>query len=254
MKYTRWPGGEKVLVCFHGFGQDNHAYKTIHESLKETFTVYSFDLFFHGDSQWSSDKESLETLDWFNFFKAFLNKECIEFFEVMGFSMGAKFAMVTAELFPDRVSHLHLLAPDGIKTHFSNRLFTYPYMLRRLFKNQIENPVLFNWLVSFSKKTGLLNNYSYRFAKSQMDTESKRRQVYFSWVVFRNFNPDLKNLAQIVNSSSMNITFYLGNHDKVIGQNQIAPLLRLLHDFQLKEIDSGHSQLIVNVASVIKPS
>lgn len=239
------------MLCFHGFGQEHAVYKSVYEALKETHTVYSFDLFFHGDTQWERGEKSFYPQDWFDFMVPFFEMEQIDRFEVMGYSMGGKFAMITAQLFPERTDHIHLLAPDGVKTHFSYRFSTYPLLFRRLFKTQIKDPSLFKAIVKLSRSFKLVNNYGLRFAETQMNTEFRRAQVYYSWVIFRHFMPDLKKVAGIVNDSPTCLTFYLGKYDKVINLKEMQPLIKLLNDYELKEIESGHSRLIDGVSKVI---
>ena len=152
--------------------------------------------------------------------------------------------MVTAQVFPNRIQHIHLLAPDGISTHFSYRFSTYPLLFRKLFKSQIKKPAVFKLTTRLVKFLGLLDSYSVRFAETQMDTEEKREQVYYSWVVLRHFFPDLKALASMVNSTDIKLTFYLGKYDRVINKKQIAPLVAKLEMPKIIEINSGHSKMI----------
>ena len=140
LKYTIWPGGTIPLLCFHGFGQDHSVYKSVSTALKGTHTIYTFDLPFHGESSWHAGDKSFLAEDWFKLMQEFLKQEPMERFEVMGYSMGGKYAMITTQLFPDRVRHLHLLAPDGIRTHFSYRYSTLFFPFRRIFKAQINHP------------------------------------------------------------------------------------------------------------------
>jgi pimeloyl-ACP methyl ester carboxylesterase len=249
LNYAKFKGGDKVILCFHGFGQDHKAFSELIENVKGHFTVYSFDIFFHGSSVWEQNDKVLLPSDWHKIMTLFFEKEAIDEFEVMGFSMGGKFAMITGQQFPDKTSRLHLLAPDGIKMHFSYRMSTLFLPFRKLFKTQIENPVIFNELVKISKALRLMDNYTLRFAETQMKTYEQRKLVYYSWVVFRHFMPDLKKLAGQINASKINATFYLGKYDKVIDEKAIAPLIKLLKHPDIRMIESGHSKLIDVVAN-----
>ncbi|KYG73190.1 alpha/beta fold hydrolase [Roseivirga echinicomitans] len=248
LNYTIWNGGENVMLCFHGFGLDHSSFKIVWESLKETHTIYSFDLPYHGTSEFPRNEQTLLRKDWLEFMEKFLADEHINRFEVMGYSMGGKYAMITAELFPDKIKHLHLIAPDGITTHFSYRFSTYPFLFRKLFKTQIESPWFFKALVKTLRTLKTMNNYSLRFAESQMDTEFKRSQVYHSWVNLRHFLPNLNSLAAQINEHHTPTTFYIGKHDKVIGTKTIEPLHKLLPNSELVMLESGHSNLLTSIA------
>jgi pimeloyl-ACP methyl ester carboxylesterase len=54
LSYTKTGAGSAVLVLFHGFGQNRNAFHQWEEALKDSHTLYSFDLFFHGASHWNS--------------------------------------------------------------------------------------------------------------------------------------------------------------------------------------------------------
>uniref|UniRef100_UPI0040478DBE alpha/beta fold hydrolase n=1 Tax=Roseivirga sp. TaxID=1964215 RepID=UPI0040478DBE len=248
LEYSIWPGGKQKILCFHGFGQNRYSYKKVCEALKETHTVYSFDLPFHGKTNFPKSEKTLLPNDWLAFMTAFFEKEQTEDFEALGYSMGGKYAMITAQLFPAQIKHLHLVAPDGITTHFSYKFTTYPFLFRKLFKTQIENPWVFKALVKALRTFKIMNNYSLRFAESQMDTEFKRSQVYYSWVNLRHFLPNLKALAVQLNEQQTPVTFYIGRHDKVIDSKTIEPLHQLLPNSELLVLESGHSNLLTSVA------
>ncbi|PIQ48827.1 MAG: hypothetical protein COW03_07920 [Cytophagales bacterium CG12_big_fil_rev_8_21_14_0_65_40_12] len=249
LKYSIWPGGKQKILCFHGFGQDRYSYEKICEAMKETHTVYSFDLPYHGETRFPKVEKTLLPADWLEFMTSFFEKEQIEDFEAMGYSMGGKYAMITAQLFPEQIKKLHLIAPDGITTHFSYKFTTYPFLFRKLFKTQIENPWVFKALVKTLRSLKIMNNYTLRFAESQMDTEFKRSQVYYSWVNLRHFLPKLKTLATQLNEHQTPTYFYIGKHDKVIDSKTVAPLHQLLPKSKMLILDSGHSQLVNSVAN-----
>lgn len=249
LNYAKFKGGKKVLLCFHGFGQDHSAFLSLIDKVQKDYTVYSFDIFFHGESKWLRNETPLLPNDWLELMQRFFSKESVNEFETMGFSMGGKFAMITAQLFPKKIQHIHLLAPDGIKMHFSYRLSTLFQPFRKLFKTQIEQPGFFKALVKFSRTFNLMDNYTLRFAETQMDTLERRELVYYSWVVFRHFAPDLKKLSSIVNDSPVRLTFYIGKYDKVINEKAIEPLFKSLNQPHLRMMESGHSKLIEVVAN-----
>lgn len=249
LNYAKFKGGKKVILCFHGFGQDHSAFHSFIQKAKTNYTIYSFDIFFHGDSKWLKNEKPLTAKDWLEIMQLFFIKESVDEFETMGFSMGGKFAMITAQLFPKKTQHIHLLAPDGIKMHFSYKFSTLFLPFRKLFKTQIEKPVFFKTMVKTSRAINLMDNYTLRFAETQMSTEKQRTLVYYSWVVFRHFIPDLKKLSAIVNDTPAGLTFYIGKYDKVIDKKAIQPFVKLLINPEIRMMESGHSKLIEVVST-----
>src|SRR5258708_7224352 len=132
--YYKYGVGQKAILLFHGFGQDHTAFNSWIEVLKGDYMVYSFDLFFHGDSVWTSS-DPVEKADWKEIIELFLRKEKIVEFELSDCSMGGKFVLSPLESFPDRIKKIALIAPDGIKVNFWYRLATYPFLMRALFES-----------------------------------------------------------------------------------------------------------------------
>src|SRR5690349_5025567 len=102
------------MLAFHGFGQGKEAFSTFGEALSSDYTLYSFDLFFHGKSEWNYEEEPLEKEFWSEIIQRFLKEQDIRSFSVVGYSMGGKFALATVEAFPTHVKEVYLLAPVGI--------------------------------------------------------------------------------------------------------------------------------------------
>jgi pimeloyl-ACP methyl ester carboxylesterase len=243
LAYTKTGAGEAVLVLFHGFGQDHNAFHKWVDTLKESHTLYTFDLFFHGASHWHS-RSPVEKDDWKEIMLLFLEKENIEKFGVVGFSLGGKFAMITVEAFPSLVTELTLLAPDGIKTSFWYSLATYPIAVRALFKSMILHPNRLYRLTKLLRRLKIVDQGLLRFAESQMDTEEKRRRVYFAWVYFRHLKPDLNELVSLLNQHATPCKLLLGKYDKVIQADNMKAFVKEIRKIQFDVIDAGHNDLI----------
>jgi pimeloyl-ACP methyl ester carboxylesterase len=228
--------GDNLLLLFHGYGQDATVFKD--------FEGYSIDLFFHGKSVWHSDEQPLEKEEWKTLVSDFLDKNSIGTFNVLGFSMGAKFAMATLEAFPDRVKEIILLAPDGIKTSFWYSLATYPIALRKFFYGMIGNHKRFLQIASVAKRLGLIDKGVLRFVETQMDSEEKRKRVYYSWVVFRHMSFDLEKIAGLINTNKIKLRLFVGRHDKIITASNMKGLVSKVPDAEFEILDAGHNNLI----------
>lgn len=250
LHYAKAGNGARVLLLFHGFGQHHCVFDSWVGALGHQYTLYSFDLFFHGQSHWHS-REALEKTDWQEIMTLFFKQESITDFELVGFSMGGKFALATLELFPTKVKKITLLAPDGIKTSFWYSLATYPIATRSLFKSMILHPKRLLWLTKFLRALHLVDNGLLRFAEHQMNTEEKRRRVYFTWVYFRHLKFDQKHLAGIINQHAISFTIVIGRYDKIITAANMQPFLSKLKKKDFFLIEAGHNELIDNSIHVV---
>ncbi|HPM32324.1 MAG TPA: alpha/beta hydrolase [Chryseolinea sp.] len=244
LHYTVVGTGNKTLLLFHGFGQDNEVFQPLAQALSSTYTLYIFDLYFHGKSKWANDEQPLEKVEWKKIMNTFLSQNTIDAFFVGGFSLGGKFAMATAEAFPEKTKALFLIAPDGIKTSFWYSIATYPFLFRKLFKSMITNPGTFNALANVIQSIGLVDKGLIRFAEHQMNTQEKRNQVYYSWVVFRRMTFDLSKLAKLLNDHHIPVTMVTGRYDKVILTRNMNHFLEKLANPHIAVLDSGHNSLL----------
>jgi len=242
--YLQAGNGPEHLLIFHGFGQDHTAFNALASELDKKFTLYSFDLFFHGQSHWPNGETPLSKGYWKEILGRFLKEKAIENFSLMGFSLGGKFALASIEAFPRKISSVYLLAPDGIKTNIWYSLATYPIALRWLFKSMILKPGRFQSIVRGARKLNLADRGVSKFAESQMDTEEKRQRVYYSWVVFRQLKFDLDSIASLINSNKIDLYVFVGRFDKIITAKNIELLLHRVPDHHFQILETGHNGLI----------
>lgn len=236
LSFTKYGSGPHTLLLFHGYGQDASVFKDGHG--------YSFDLFFHGNSVWNKGEQTLEKDEWKSLLSDFLDKNGIGKFSVLGFSMGARFAMATLEAFPERVEEIILLAPDGIKTSFWYSLATYPIAFRKFFRSMIDNHRRFLRIATAAKRLGLIDKGVLRFVETQMDSEEKRKRVYYSWVVFRHLAFDLDKIAGLIRKNKIRLKLFVGSHDKIITASSMKDFISKVPGAEFEVLEAGHNNLI----------
>lgn len=248
LHYTCTGSGKRVLWVFHGFGQTLRNMDVLVQQLSEQFTVYSFDLFFHGQSVWGHKEKTLSKLHWKALVEAFLIQEKIDKFSVLGFSMGGKFAFATLESFPARIEELLLIAPDGVKTNFWYSLATYPSWAKKAFRSVVIQPRRFQQLALWMRRLRVVDKGVVRFAQSQMNTREKRHRVYFSWMVFKELAFDMSYIAELIKQYRMGVSMFIGKYDKIITEPNIRPFLEKIPDHTFIVLESGHNRLVEAVA------
>ncbi len=251
LHFSKSGNGGKILLAFHGFGQDHQAFAGLSAKLAEHYTVFAFDMFFHGKSDWNKGEEPLEKSFWKGLLLEFLEQHQIDRFSLLGFSMGGKFVLASLEAFPEKIDRIFLLAPDGIKTNAWYSLATYPIVLRRVSKNMISNPGWFQSIANIALKMGIIDKGVLRFAESQMVTEAKRQQVYLSWIVFRHLKFRMTKVADLINANNVNLTVIIGKHDKIITEMNMSHLLKKIPNHTLEILDTGHNGLISKWAGTL---
>jgi len=247
--FTKSGSGIKILLAFHGFGQDHQVFSALPTSFPE-YTIFSFDIFFHGNSEWSHGEKPLEKEFWNRLMLQFLTQHNIHSLSVLGYSMGGKFALAITERFPEQVKEIFLLASDGIKTSLWYSLATYPQLLRKLFKSMILKPERFQNITTLARNLHFIDKGILRFAETQMNTEAKRKQVYYAWVVFRHLKFDVVKIATLINSNNIALTLVLGKHDKIITAKNMEKLLKRVKKYKLDILETGHTGLISKLGAL----
>lgn len=249
--YCQYGKGKKVLLAFHGFGQNGAAMAPIANSLENEYTTYSMDIFYHGKSHWGNPSEKLSKDYWCKFLMHFLEDLSIDRFSMVAFSMGGKFALSIIEKMNDRIDHVYFIAPDGIQTQMWYNLATYPIVFQNYFKSMIVKPQRFQRIVNTTKRLGLIEKGILKFAYSQMNSVKKRRRVYYSWVIFKDLTFDLPKIAKIINDNGIVVDMFLGVYDKIITEEGMNKLLSRLTHHNLHLLECGHNNLIDHTAAFL---
>ena len=243
LHYRQYGKGDRDLLCFHGYGQDHDVYRELEELYGNKYTIYSFDLFYHGQSFWHDKAQPVEKEDWSKIMAEFFKAHAIERFSIVGYSMGSRFALSTFDKYAERVDQLILLAPDGIKRRFLYWLMTSFGFTRHLLRIVVTNPKPYLWLMQTLLALRLINRGVTKFSETQMKTRVARRRVYYSWVMFRKLFITPKATAEKIKLYNVTLKIYMGEFDKVITVSQIQPLLNAFPK-SLRTIPAGHTQLL----------
>ena len=248
ISYSVYGSGEKVLLVFHGYGHSHKNMKGIEESVSQEYKIYSFDLFFHGFSEWNYDDSPLSKDHWVSIMNAFLLKNEIQKFSVLGFSLGGKVALSLVELMPEKIEKVYLIAPDGLRYHFWYDMVTSG-LLKSVFKMTISTPTIFNTTVSVLNRLSLVDKSVLRFSSTQMNSKEKRRRVYYSWVVYKGLTPDIKKVIGIINEKTIPLTVYLGKYDRIIKPETVLDFCSKVKKCKVHQLNSGHNNLLDEVSN-----
>lgn len=243
--------GSQALLAFHGYGQSSGYYLPMEHALGSNYTIFAFDLFFHGQSQLHKNNMPLDKDFLQEIVEEFFRKERIEAFSLMGFSMGGKFALTLVERFPERVKELFLIAPDGIKTSFWYNIATYPGWMQQLFKRTVLKPEPFFKLLNVLNRYNMIHKSLLRFARYQMDSTEKRLRVYRSWIGFRELNFDIRHIVRLLNTQEVPVSMFLGEFDQIISPKRVSVFVKALRKGELVILKTGHSHLLQEVAELL---
>ncbi len=241
LHYTKYGSGNRILLAFHGFGQDKAIFKNWKKLLNEKYTIYAFDLFYHGESNRSHSK--LEKGEWKLFIDQFLLQESINHFSILGYSLGGRFAISTALSFPEKTKELILIATDGVFKTIWFKLATTPGV-RYIWKYLMVNPDKLDKWISFNEKAKIINKYVADFVKKEMGSAENRKRVYISWNHFKSLGYTKRQLIRSFNEHSFKRRIILGSKDHIIKTKDIMPIIEKMGSFKVDILPKKHHQLL----------
>lgn len=253
LEYEEFGKGKEILIAFHGFDGHSSDFKVFEPSFGNRYTIYSFNLFYHGNSQSPNPQQanSFTNEDLRNIIQAFLTKKSVSSFSLLAYSLGGKIALACIELFPDKIKDVFLFAPDGVKLSNWYKFASNTLLGRMLFKFVIRKPDLFLRIVLFLQKTGLVHEKMYKFLSHQMETQERRQKVYDIWVVFRKVVPNIPVIQQHIKKNHIQLHLFFGKYDAVIPPALGVLLAKgLPGNDVLHLLDMGHT-LITEKTNVI---
>lgn len=252
LEYKRYGNGSKAIFAFHGFGRHAIDFKIFQPYLKNDYTIYAFNLFHHGKSQYPKDRIEKNTLrkeEWLTIIEKALYELKIDKVTLMGYSLGGKLCLQLIELMPERIEHVLLYAPDGIKKNFWYHFASNTALGQNGYRFMLKNPQIFFSSVSFLKKTGIINEKIRKFAVNNMDSAKKRKLVYTVWLTFKATNPNIQKVASNIQTYHITVDQFFGKYDRVIPPKLGVYFSRLIGQTEgLHILEKGHALITKDVA------
>ncbi len=257
LHYQKIGNGQKILLSFHGMGQDFLCFQNFAQTFENQYTTYLFDLPYHGKSSGLNgniyqENEVITKEIWKEYLEVFLQENQIQHFSIIAFSMGGRFALATVEAFSERIEELTLLAPDGITEDPKYILATRYGFTRKIFKWIIQNNERFYTFANALAYTGIVHKKVVKFAKMMVDTPQKQEQLYRAWIGFHQVSFNIPQLAKLINNQGISVKIFMGKYDKLLPMNKVLPLTKRLKNIELIELEASHGNLIQKTTAYLK--
>lgn len=240
LHFLKYGQGSKLLLAFHGYGNDAAIFSDIVGLLVEKYTVISFDLPFHGATTgWQQDalfsKEALAALVQ-NALKEFSATKC----SLMGYSMGGRVCLNIIELLPDIVADTLLIAPDGLSFNYFYYFVTHPKLGKSLFRKFLLSPTLYAPVMNSLRKLHLLDASRYKFVMHYLESESSRKMLLNVWPAMRLLIPGLEKVRKNIRGHSLQVHIFMGLYDRVIPVKLGEKFIKEMPSVQLHVVEKGH--------------
>lgn len=241
--YKRSGFGERILFAFHGFGQDHRSFANLTLNYpQELYTIYAFDLFYHGESKHPFSQE-VRPFIWKHMLNRLMTMDGIKEIEIVCYSVGSVFAISTFMLFPEKVRTIMFIAPDGIKNSSLYDIATSTYG-KPLFYRLMKKPLSLIKLLNLLSRFNVFPKILHRFIMLQLRDRSKRMVIYTSWVNFKPLYYEFEAFRDMCDLHLPTLTFYLGKKDQIIKSSVIKPRIKELPNASIVELRSNHHKMI----------
>lgn len=257
--YKKMGAGSKPLLVFHGVGQTGgDCFSSFEADLGSRYTIYAFDLPFHGkskeyfrDERWGKGDQPVSREEWRRFLGSFLEEHGIRKFSLAGFSLGARFVLASLDAFRDRIENVFLIAPDGVADQPVYRLATSTALLRKVFYRVMKNPHHLRKCAGFLRQAGLLHAGVVKILTHMTSSDELAMTVYRSWVNFRKLNAGRDFDEHRLDELRDRIFLFLGLNDPLIRERDLGALTSVLPEDHIVRLRAGHTSLVEHAAHYI---
>ncbi|MFY0605284.1 MAG: alpha/beta hydrolase [Cyclobacteriaceae bacterium] len=247
LHYFKTGQGSKTLILFHGFGQKGESLEVWRSPELADFTIYYFDLYYHGQSIRSNTPLSHE--EWNEDFLQFLRQENITSYDLATFSLGGRFALSLIKDGRIKPRYCILVAPDGFIQSFYYRLASSK-LFNPLFRFLMNNPAQFEKVLQLISTLGLASSGTIRFAKRELKDIENKKRVYKTWTFFKKLQIPRKELTSLLSKHS-SVHLILGTKDVIIPARELSNKYKRLDQRQIHLLPSKHNELIKDSKSLI---
>lgn len=241
LHYHRFGYGDQWIICFHGYGEEGEKFLFLEEALSQTHTVIAIDLPFHGKTDWKGDL-LLEPAVLMDIIRQIVPSEIK--MQLMGYSMGGRVCLRLLEMYPQQITRLVLVAPDGLHRNPWQKLATQTFPGNQLFRLTMQYPGWMFAMMGLLTKLGLFNKSISRFVHHYLDDASERQKLYQRWTTMRRFRPSINQLKTIIDTHQVPVHVLFGKYDRVILSKHGFRLQKgLEHLISVAELEAGHHLL-----------
>ncbi|MEN0049665.1 MAG: alpha/beta hydrolase [Bacteroidota bacterium] len=236
--YRKFGEGKELLIAIHGFSDRASLFDLLEEGLGKKYTVYAFDLPYHGQTEWQ--KEEFDKTDVLSFINLILKRENQENFALMGYSMGGRIIQVLLSEIIKKVSHLYLIAPDGIDTKWMFNVNQFPMFVRHYLRRALRKPERFFRMLHWFYDKKFITKFVHDFAYNHLKTPERRHRLFCTWNAIHHFKTHPKKFKQLLQEHQLPTNLYYGKRDEVIQASSGAWLSEGLPHVQLHLLEEGH--------------
>ncbi len=241
--YIVYGNGSNPVIGFHGYGEDAGSFSILENLLDPDKILIVITLPLHGNSDWK-EQDFCTPQDILSIITNILLNEQITAvqFSVAGYSLGGRICLKLLEVYPQKVNHTLLLAPDGIKMFLLQYLATQNKYSNWLFKFTIKYPQWFLAIIKIIKFLRIVHPSIAEFIYRLMEDKVERTSLYNRWMMFKYLHPNIELVKKNILHQHKKLDIIIGEYDKLIKPATIDGLKKGMDDahIAIHKLPTGH--------------
>jgi len=249
ISYYRFGAGAKVVLCFHGYGEDATGFDFLAKYSGEDYCFISIDLPYHGQTDWKEGlnftvKDLQQIIKEIPEIKNLKPESLNHRLTLLGFSLGGRIALSLFQMIPEQIEKMILLAPDGLKINFWYWLSTQTWIGNKLFAFTMKHPEWFFGFLKLLNKLHLVNTSIFKFVNYYIGDKLVRQLLYQRWTTLRKIKPDISLIKSLIAGYKTIVRLIYGEHDRIILPSRGEKFKQGIEEqCSLSIIHSGHQVL-----------
>lgn len=252
LHYYKFGHGEKVMLCFHGYGMHGKQFQILEERFGQEYTFYGFDLFFHKQTKLHDQsvkhvKKGISKSEFCEIIKAFCSAHSINRFSIIGYSLGTHYATVLAEQESHRIDNVFLIAPSFLKILPVFQILSKNPIANLAFRKLFLSKRGVWFTLKMCYKSGFLDRKSYHILSKEMATPQLRFDFYANVTYLRYLQPTKIELIKSLNDNNVKCFFIFGSRDKIYPESIANDLIPKIKFATKRNLDEDHDLVNVNL-------
>lgn len=259
LHYYKYGNGPAVMFAFHGFGMRGTQFEVLVPALEEQYTIYSFDLFFHGKTELY--KASVELVRKGLSVKEF-GQSMLEFMKTIGaegkkisllsYSIGSLMAWSLIETMPRQIDAVFFIAPDGIEPNKLLKMGSQNPLVNRLFYQLVYRPKTVMFALRTLNRFHYIDGSLFRILSREFESTETRLTCYNAITYYSRMSFDADSLAHRLNSNAIRSYFYFGKEDKLFPARIGYAFAEKLKRVNLHVFEAGHELVNESLTELMK--
>ena len=239
LHYLRWGSGGKLLLAFHGYGNEAAIFSPLKSYLADQYTILSFDLPHHGNTKWAGEAllTKNDVVELATILKA---KYKVDKVSLMGYSMGGRLCMSIIEAIPTHIDKVVLLAADGLTINMYYYFLTRTWLGKKVFMNLLQKPAPYFKLLDILKKRKVITESRHKFVSYFLQSEQSRNFLLRVWLGMSAHISRPAKVKAIIKKHAIPVYIFMGMYDKVMPPALGERFKAGLDSVQLFILEKGH--------------